>query len=212
MVPLQPGVEPPELTNYIAGHEHAGPDEFEKDPDFQDAKDAIKSRRNAEQFELCVYCEQLLGPTAGHVEHVHPKRGPHANALLTFAYGNLAQSCQGYHKDEKKRHCGDAKGNLLLAVTPGPGCNESFVLHDDGIIAPDRANPTPGLNPDDLEKQVNDTLRLNLKSLKIERKRVVDAIRLLTAPERPVFLRDQPFRFIVQRFPDFAAPLPVEAP
>lgn len=206
MVPLPLGVEPHELAAYLAGHPLAGPDEFENDPDFTPAKDAIKARRNAEQSGLCVYCEKPLRPIDGHVEHVHPKRGPHAAATRTFVYSNLAQSCQGFHIDEKKRHCGDAKGHLLLTVPPGPGCNEPFVLHDDGLIVPNRANPTPGLDPDDLAKQVDETLRLNLSALKAERKGVLDAIKQVPPDKRLQFLQTESFRFIVQQFPDFAAP------
>ena len=212
MVPLSLGSEPPELAVYLVGHPHAGPAEFENDGDFQDTKGAIKAKLNDEQSGLCVYCEKVLRPIDGHVEHVHPKRGPHADATRTFVYANLAQSCQGYHKEEKKRHCGDAKGHLVLTLPPSPGCNEPFVLHDDGLIVPNRANPTPGLNPDDLAKQVDETLRLNLSALKAERKGVLDAVKQLPQQERLGFLLGGPFRFIVQQFPDFSATLQTEVP
>ena len=158
--------EPQSLEAYRTANPQAGPHEFDHDPHFGKAKLAVKAKRNADQGGLCVYCEQPLTATEGHVEHIRPKGGGNGQPLLTFHYPNLAQSCDGIVNGVPNKHCGHNKANRVLHLEPGPDCNQAFDLLQDGEIRPDEKLPKPRRT--ELKYDI-DILKLNLPTLKAER-------------------------------------------
>lgn len=63
----------------------------------------------AEQYHLCCYCENDVEPTTCHIEHFQPRHGLQGDEGQTFAYANLACSCDG--GTDGNRHCGHCKGS-----------------------------------------------------------------------------------------------------
>lgn len=129
MVELQHGLEPVELAQYRTSYPQAGPKEFNEEP-FASAKRAVRTSLHRDQGGLCVYCECQLQPSGGQVDHIKPKGGKNAHAHLSFVYENYAYSCIN------NKTCGQNKGETLLPVEPGPGCNAEWTLSTDGTIEP----------------------------------------------------------------------------
>lgn len=130
MVELQHRAIPtPELTAFVAAHPEAMAADFDSLA-FRPVKDLVKADLHADQAGLCVYCERALEPDAGQVEHIKPKAGGNAYPHLCFSYGNYAHSCIN------PQTCGQKKGNGLLPIEPGPGCNAEWVLTTTGSIEP----------------------------------------------------------------------------
>lgn len=116
--------EPAVLRDYL----RQNPNGFWSDPTFQLIRLAIRHQLNLEQAGLCVYCECLLNKEDGHVEHIKSKD---VYPQLTFAYNNVAHSCDG------PNHCGHLKQNHVLPVEPRSGCNRFFALMaQDGRLVP----------------------------------------------------------------------------
>lgn len=192
--------EPQSFSDFRAQHPNAPPPEFNSD-EFQAAKNAVKAQRNHEQGGLCIYCEQTLDATWGHVEHVKPQRGPHAQRGLTFVYSNLAHSCDGVVNRVSHEHCGHAKAHGVLTVEPGLGCNaEVFLRTVDASIEPLATLPEPRKTA--LRADIEGLLKLNHPTLKAARKNWVDrALEILRADPSglPAFLANSPFRHILSR-------------
>ncbi|GAB2744004.1 TIGR02646 family protein [Melaminivora jejuensis] len=130
MVELQHRAHPtPALAAFIAAHPGAAVADFDSAA-FASVKRAVKADLNHDQGGLCVYCESPLEPTSGQVEHIKPKAGGNGHPHLCFAYTNYAHSC--IHP----KTCGQKKGNGLLPIEPGPGCNTQWTLSTDGTIEP----------------------------------------------------------------------------
>jgi len=181
MIELQHNSEPVELGEYRRQHQ----DGAWNDPAFQTLKPIVRRQLNHEQDGLCIYCEGHLHEDAGHVEHIKSKG---LNPLLTFAYNNLAHSCDG------PGHCGHHKRRQVLPVEPGPGCNRFFVL----MVQDGKLFPTPGL-PHDESQQAQETLHilgLNAPALARQRKSFADSVRYLSSKvEVDEFLSTAPFRW-----------------
>lgn len=129
MVELQHGPEPLELAQYRASYPQAGPKDFNEEP-FASAKRAVRSSLHRDQGGLCAYCESEMQPTGGQVDHIKPKGGKNAHPHLSFAYSNYAYSCIN------NKTCGQNKGETLLPIEPGIGCNADWTLSTDGTIEP----------------------------------------------------------------------------
>ena len=159
---------------------------------FQPVKTAVKADLNKDQGGLCIYCESNLAPNTGQVEHIKPKSGPHAQPQLCFAYANLAHGCIN------SKTCGQKKGDGLLPIEPGVGCNAEWSLSTDGTV-----EPIAGLTRQrkHVVVQTRDMLGLNSDSnLVDERKRwLLNAISVLQHDPSglPVFLQGAPYRHIL---------------
>lgn len=130
MVELQHRAIPtPALTAFVAAHPAATAADFDSLA-FCPVKDRVKADLHDDQAGLCVYCECALEPDAGQVEHIKPKAGANAHPHLCFSYGNYAHSCIN------PQTFGQKKGNGLLPIEPGPGCNAEWVLTTTGSIEP----------------------------------------------------------------------------
>jgi uncharacterized protein (TIGR02646 family) len=191
--------EPKSLSDFRGQYPSAPPPGFES-AEFQPAKNATKSQRNAEQGGLCIYCEQTLDATWGHVEHVKPKSGPNAQSGLTFVYSNLVHSCDGAVNGVIYKHCGHTKGHAILALEPGLGCNAELILRTDATIEPLETVPEPRRTA--LRADIEGLLNLNHPTLKAARRSWLDSfLDILRADPSglPEFLAKSPFRHILER-------------
>jgi uncharacterized protein (TIGR02646 family) len=192
MVELQHRVTPtPALTQFLAANPTAKAIDFDSLA-FRPAKDEVKADLNADQGGLCVYCESKLAPTDGQVEHIKPKGGPKAHAHLCFSYTNYAHSCIN------PKTCGQKKGNGLLPIEPGPGCNSQWTLSTDGTIEPISGLTRAQQHP---VRKTRDMLGLNRDpNLVDERQRwLKSALAVLkqTPNDLPLFLQQAPYRHIL---------------
>ena len=192
MVELQHRATPtPALTAYIAANPAVSVADFNSRA-FQPVKALVKADLNADQGGLCVYCESVLAPDAGQVEHIKPKAGPNANPHLCFTFTNYAHSCIN------PKTCGQKKQNGLLPIEPGLGCNTMFALSTDGTI-----EPIAGLTRAESHtvRQTRDMLGLNADAnLVDERQRwLTNAIAVLRqAPDEiHAFLQTAPYRHLL---------------
>jgi len=192
MVELQHRAEPtPALTIFTAANPTAVAADFDTLV-FQAVKAAVKADLNQDQGSLCVYCEKRLASHDGQVEHIRPKAGRNAHPQLCFSYTNYAHSCIN------SKTCGQKKGNGLLPIEPGPGCNAEWALSTDGTI-----EPIAGLTRQRKHAvvQTRDMLGLNRDSdLVDERKRwLLNAIAILKqAPaDLPAFIQTAPYRYML---------------
>jgi uncharacterized protein (TIGR02646 family) len=130
MVELQHRAIPtPALTLFVAANAGIAVADFNSLA-FQLVKTTVKADLNTDQDGLCVYCEVMLAANAGQVEHIKPKGGANASPQLCFTYTNYAHSCIN------PKTCGQKKGNGLLPIEPGPGCNADWSLSTSGTIDP----------------------------------------------------------------------------
>jgi uncharacterized protein (TIGR02646 family) len=162
---VQRGPEPPELTAFKAeANENWKPryDDLDKKP--------IRTALAREQGYLCGYCGSRIGVRDKdcHIEHVEAQSN---NIDRRLDYANMLASCMGH--DEHSRvpeHCGAARGNVVLRVTPFmPDCGTYFVYGSDGRI---EAAPAPGKS-EDAEHTIR-TLRLDVARLKAARRAAIE--------------------------------------
>lgn len=192
MVELQHrAVSTPALTAFNAANPAATVAEFNSRA-FQSVKTAVKADLNEDQGGLCIYCESVLAPDAGQLEHIKPKGGPNAHPHLCFTYSNYGHSCIN------PKTCGQRKKDGLLPIEPGTGCNAQFVLSTDGTI-----EPIPGLTKKQLHpvRQTRDMLGLNADAnLVDERKRwLAQTIAVLRQAPNDIqeFLQEAPYRYML---------------
>jgi len=192
MVELQHRAVPTSaLTAFIAANPAAAAPDFNSQA-FQSVKSAVKIDLNQDQGGLCVYCEKLLPANKGQVEHIKPKAGPNAHPHLCFDYTNYAHSCIN------PKTCGQKKGNGLLPIEPGPGCNAEWALSTDGTV-----EPITGLTRQRKHAvaQTRDMLGLNRDSdLVDERKRwLLNAVEISkqSPANLPAFIQTAPFRHML---------------
>ena len=177
----------------LRDHRRSNPAGSWEDFKFQQTRHVVRRQLNQEQAGLCVYCENLLDPNAGHVEHIKPKQ---KNPDLTFEYPNLAHSCDGMARaGNSARHCGPFKDNETLPVEPRPGCNTCFSISTlDGKLT---ATSGPASAMADASKTLK-ILGLNDPALTWTRKSYLDAISQLEPSQKPIFLADTPFRWVLR--------------
>lgn len=164
---VQRGPEPSELTEYKA---FANAEWTPRYRDF-DKKAIVAIKLAREQGDLCGYCGSRIGePKKGdcHIEHVEAQS---VNPARELDHTNMLASCQGNDaKPPVPEHCGAARGNEPLPVTPFmPDCGMYFSFGSDGSI---KAAPDPAR-----QKAAGDTiriLRLNIKRLNAARAAAIE--------------------------------------
>jgi len=185
--------EPSELVRFRVDNPNAGPEDFDSEA-FQPVKRAVKRKLNRDQLGLCAYCESLLAPDEGQIDHIKPKKGVNGHPSLTFEYSNYAHSCVN------PNHCGQAKGERLLPVEPRLGCNARFLLTTDGFVEPDKSQQ----HWEDV-RLTRDLLNLNEAELLRRRKYLVEsALSFLPESEQLYseflkFIQNKPYRHILTR-------------
>lgn len=193
--------EPPELASHIARNatdaEAPGSDAQAVWQRFKDsdAYSEVLARLVERQMGLCGYCEQRLTTRAGtlipaeyQIEHVKAKATGNG---LTLEWTNLMLCCGGgcypHHRDPTRFRrgargrpdlsCGQAKGDKELDANCDPRtwpCQSRMVEVDlSGRIRSDRAEcGKAGIDPDLLQRTIDDVLRLNTERLRLARQAV----------------------------------------
>ena len=157
---ISKGAEPPSLTRHRLSS-HADYDNY---PD----KDTLRRALTDEQRGICCYCMGRIHPhaTAMKIEHWHCQTDYPAEQL---DYRNLLAACPGHpHQPEAQTHCDTHKGNRPLSFNPAdPGQRIEALLRfaGDGTIRADR---------EDIDRELNEVLNLNLALLKNKRKATLD--------------------------------------
>ena len=110
---VQRGPEPPDLTAFKAAAN------ADWTPRYRDLdKKPVRAALAREQGFLCGYCGSRIGQREGdcHIEHVEAQS---KNASRELDYANMLGSCQGSDATPQvPEHCGQARGNVPLPVTP----------------------------------------------------------------------------------------------
>lgn len=118
-----------------------------------DHKRQLNDDLREDQHNICCYCQQKIthfqGSNIGgsHNEHLVPENGDFGNFALQVDYNNLFACCNttvGMGKKEKhKRHCGDAKGDLLIrGFIQETTCSRYFKYNNLGEIIPNGSYPS----------------------------------------------------------------------
>jgi len=181
----------PDLTQFLTDNPAPTVADFDSLA-FRPVKNAVKADLHADQSGLCVYCEKKLAANEGQVEHIKPKAGTNGYPELCFTYTNYAHGCTN------QKTCGQKKGNRLLPIEPGPGCNGKWTLSTDGTI-----EPIAGLTRAQMHmvRQTRDMLGLNRESnLVDERQRwLQNALLVLQQAPNDIrqFLQNAPYRHIL---------------
>ena len=86
-----------------------------------------------EQHHLCCYCEQYVQAANSHIEHLLSQA---EYPELALTYSNMLCSCgHSSHGVAMPNHCGNAKGDQFIPVTPlQPDCDSRFTYESDGTI------------------------------------------------------------------------------
>ncbi|MDD3534853.1 MAG: TIGR02646 family protein [Candidatus Cloacimonetes bacterium] len=151
---IKKGAEPQELINHKAlANDNWKPTYCNLD---KDVKRAICDSLLNEQYHICCYCESELRDDDYHIEHVMPR---HLENVCDLDYSNLACSCIGQTKRRMPIHCGHAKNDSIINVTPfNTDCEAKFVYVADGTIV--------AKDGDEDAKRTIEVLKLNIPKLK----------------------------------------------
>jgi len=85
-----------------------------------------------EQGHICSYCQCRLTPNDCHIDHLQPQSNPQIDPLN---YANFVCSCQSNLQKGDPIHCGNAKANSLLPISPlDPTCESRFRFKNNGEI------------------------------------------------------------------------------
>jgi uncharacterized protein (TIGR02646 family) len=163
---VQRGPEPAELTEFKAA---ANADWTPRYRDF-DKKAVVAAKLAREQGDLCGYCGSRIGERSGdcHIEHVEAQS---TNPARELDHTNMLASCQGSDaRPPVPQHCGAARGNERLPVTPFmQDCAAYFSYSSDGrvdaVADPARKQAAEGTIR---------ILRLDVKRLKEARSAAID--------------------------------------
>ena len=134
---VQRGPEPPDLTAFKAAAN------ADWTPRYRALdKKPIRTAPAREQGFLCGYCGSRIGQREGdcHIEHVEAQS---KNASRELDYTNMLGSCQGTNATPQvPEHCGQARGNVPLPVTPFmPDCERISRTAPTGASMPPRIRP-----------------------------------------------------------------------
>jgi len=134
---IRKGPAPPELERWKRDNAHLSVGWGDLPGD---VKRAWRACLFTEQGHTCAYCSARVDddPLRHHIDHLPPRsRTPRADH---FDHGNVVVSCEGREgrgaeTRRKGGHCGGARGNSALPVTPlDDDCEECFAYHSDGAI------------------------------------------------------------------------------
>ncbi len=134
-------------------------------------KEELRNSLLSEQGHICCYCMKRIPEKINidgnirydmKIEH-HQCQDRYPNLQLN--YNNLLSACMGNEgKPKKLQTCDTKKGNLDLAINP-LSCETLFKYNADGEIS-------SVSNDDEINRQINEVLNLNMQTLKDNRKQV----------------------------------------
>lgn len=132
-------------------------------------KEQLRQNLLSEQGHICCYCMKRIpesNPPNLKIEHFCCQAD---NNQLQLTYSNLFASCTGNEGQPKiKQTCDTKKGNSVLTInliSNHPNCESLFKFNADGEISLLIEN-------DEIKKQINDVLNLNMQTLKDNRREI----------------------------------------
>lgn len=138
-------------------------------------KDDLREVLLKDQEFLCCYCmRRIKSPTEEKmkIEHFKPYsiyNGTNGKPDLTLEYTNLFASCKGGEGGPKNlHHCDKTKENSEIKLNP---TNKSLM-----DLIKFTANGTIFTDHDDLDKEIDDILNLNIHTLKNARKEIWESL------------------------------------
>lgn len=142
--------------------------------DYRD-KDELRQLLMKEQGFICCYCMQRIKLETTHIEHWKPRS---LYPEFQLDYKNLLAVCDGNEgKPKHLQHCDKKKGNKEITINPtDPNCEiQTKFLSNGEVYSEDET----------INQEFNTVLNLNIQTLVINRKNVLDfAIRKLTTENR----------------------------
>ena len=142
--------------------------------DYRD-KDGLRQTLMEEQGFICCYCMQRIKLETMHIEHWKP-RSLYPESQLD--YRNLLAVCEGNEgKPHHLQHCDKRKGDKKIIINPThPKCEKLVKFRSNGELYSE---------DETTNQELNSVLNLNIQTLVINRKNILDfAILKLTAENR----------------------------
>jgi uncharacterized protein (TIGR02646 family) len=134
-----------------------------------ETKDELRQNLLSEQGYICCYCMKRIPENTSPYMKVEHFKCQDLHEILQLTYGNLLGACTGNEGQTKiKQTCDTKKGNSLLLIQPissTPNCETLFKYNSEGEISSVDNN-------EDINKQLNDVLNLNMQTLKDGRREV----------------------------------------
>lgn len=129
-------------------------------------KEDIREALLEEQGNLCCYCLKRITKGDMKIEHWKPQ---HPYVELELVYKNMLGACYGNEGKPKHLQCCDTyKGNTEITINPLSTSCESFIKFTyDGRVVSDNV---------DINRDLNQTLNLNIQSIVNNRKSVIDGV------------------------------------
>ena len=159
-------------------------------------KGAVKASLLVEQGYICCYCNRRISSEDSHIEHLEAQSADEAGRLN---YANMLASCLRETYRTQPLHCGKARENRPLPVTPlQPGCERRFRFSFYGDIHP----------ADDADAEAAQTISLlALDKLRAGREAVIrrflEGLGTLTAGEKAALERKYRERDSEGRFTEY---------
>jgi len=168
MLAIKKRCEPRELQEY-----RLAPDAIYDGPHFTSIKDVIRKQLLDEQGHLCAYCMGRIKPETMKVEHWLPQKG---HTEMQLAYANLLGVCNGNEgQAPANQHCDTHKGSQLIRYNPADPkhrIEDKIQYLGNGIIKASEAA---------FDSDLDKTLNLNIRRLRINRIEVIDAVKQVLA-------------------------------
>lgn len=133
-------------------------------------KSELRQSLLEEQGYICCYCMARIAENKMRIEHWQPQS---KNSLLELDYSNLLAACQGGEGGSKRQyHCDKSKGEDEILVHPneaiGMNCETLVKFRRNGIVYSDN---------EQVDREINDILRLNIQNLVEARAAVLDSFK-----------------------------------
>lgn len=170
---IKKGAEPERLIEY----RNRGKLRLDSDAPRQDIRDALYR----DQRGLCAFCQSEIRPDSQRmkVAHVVPQGRPEG-AKLGTTWTNLVGSCTGGEgKPAKEHHCDKSQGSQLLPERLHP-----VYLQPGTVTFNAKAELTSADNDADVQKAIQETLKLNSRALCDLRQNVAKQLYVLQSTAR----------------------------
>jgi uncharacterized protein (TIGR02646 family) len=158
---IQKGSEPPTLTS----HRKLSHADYDNYP----GKEALRIALVDEQRGICCYCQSRIRPMPGRMKIEH-RQCQDLHPELQLDYNNMHASCSGGEgMPKREQHCDTYKGNKSLCFSlcdPIRPIEQKINFLGNGIIKSD---------DDDIDKNINEVLNLNLGFLVTNRRATLAA-------------------------------------
>lgn len=108
-------------------------------------KRAVRNALLIEQGYICCYCQCRLIEDKCHIDHLQPQHG--TKIIDPLDYSNFVCSCQVNLQKEEPHHCGNAKDNEQLPISPlDPTCESRFNFKNNGEIYANQPHDHPAID------------------------------------------------------------------